>query len=96
MNDTARTKLHGSMPADQHTRGVSSVNDHRPRGQFRRSGNRTFRGVTLVAFLFVLTSTVYFADDSLNTDQPILDLSGTAILGLADDQHAQFGGFFRV
>jgi len=72
------------------------VNDHRPRGQFRRSGNRTFRGVTLVAFLFVLTSTVYFADDSLNTDQPILDLSGTAILGLADDQHAQFGGFFRV
>jgi len=57
------------------------VNDHRPSGQFRRSGNRTFRGVTVVAFLLVLASTAYFAAESLNTDQPILDLSGTAILG---------------
>lgn len=57
------------------------MNDHRPSGQFRRSGNRTSRGVTVVAFLLVLASTAYFAAESLNTDQPIFDLSGTAILG---------------
>jgi len=54
------------------------VDDHHPAGEFRRSGNRTFRGVTVVGLLLVLASTVYFATESLST---IIDLSAAAITG---------------
>lgn len=54
------------------------MDDHRPAGEFRRSDNRTFRGVTIVAVLLALASTVYFATESLST---IIDLSAAAITG---------------
>jgi len=67
--------------AEDGTGRVSTVNDHRPAGRVRRSGNPAFRGVTVAAFLLVLAGTVYFAAESLNTDQPIFDLSVTAVSG---------------
>jgi len=46
----------------------------------RRSGNRTLWVVVVGAFLLLLAGAVYFAVQSLDTDQPITDLILTAVL----------------
>lgn len=57
------------------------MNDHRPTGKFRRFSSRTFRRVTVAPFQLALFGTVYFAAESLDTDQPVPELSVTAFAG---------------
>lgn len=59
----------------------STVTHHEPAQQSQRSGYRTFRCLIIGAFLLVLAGAVYFAAESLDTDQPITDLTLTAVLG---------------
>lgn len=59
----------------------STVTHHQPAQQSQRSGFRTFRYLIVGAFLLVLAGAVYFAAESLEPDQPITDLTLTAVLG---------------
>ena len=58
-----------------------TVTHHQRARQSRRSGNRTLWFVVVGAFLLLLAGAVYFAVQSLDTDQPVTDLILTAVLG---------------